>query len=111
MGGYSFAGMVYLERMGVYMVDDGHSRGYSLNRRRRYYENEVAKCSVFEMNRKQQLAKAKRKGYITCNLLEKYQFNSEELSFLNHAIWDDTGRCCDRLDKVSLGASETECLV
>ncbi len=68
--------------------------GYSTERRRRYRENEIAKIGLYEFNRKQQLNKAKRQGYVTCVVLEKYQFTSEELPFLADAIWDDSNRCC-----------------
>lgn len=68
--------------------------GYTTERRRKYKDNEIAKLGLYGFNRKQVLNKAKRVGYITCNMLEKYQFSSEELPFLSHAIWDDSGRCC-----------------
>ena len=82
--------------------------GYSTERRRQYRENEIAKVGAYEFNRKRQLAKAKRQGYLTSAMLEKYKFNSEELPFLSHAIWDDTGRCCDHVGKASLEVWETE---
>ena len=85
--------------------------GYSPERRHGYYLNRLSKVSVYELNRSQQLAKAKRKGYVTSYVMNKYQFNSEELPFLSHAVWDDTGRCCDHLDRASLEALETAHLV
>ena len=69
---------------------------YNTELRRMYRDNEIAKNGLYALNRKQQLNRAKRLGFVTVKMLNKYGFNDEELPFLSHAILDDNGRCCCR---------------
>ena len=46
--------------------------GYTTERRRKYRVKEVETNGLYELNRKQELCRAKRKGYVSENCLVKY---------------------------------------
>ena len=54
----------------------------TLEQRRIYRENEVEKHGLFALNRKAQLRRALKQGFMSRVNMEKYQFTSRELPFL-----------------------------
>jgi hypothetical protein len=55
----------------------------TIEARRQYRENEVAKKGLYELNRLQALRRARRAGTVSDVLKERYQFTAADLPFLS----------------------------
>ena len=67
----------------------------SLDQRRMYRQNEVNKHGLYALNRKQALLRALKNNYVSQNLLLHYQFNNEELPFLDEQLKVEHQALCD----------------
>ena len=67
----------------------------SLDQRRMYRQNEVNKHGLYALNRKQALLRPLKNNYVSPNLLLHYQFNNEELPFLDEQLQVEHQALCD----------------
>ena len=69
--------------------------GYSTERRRMVRAQEVERKGLTTLNRMQEVARAKKRGYVSQYLVEKYELTASDVPYLAFAIVDDKNRYCD----------------
>lgn len=68
--------------------------GYSTERRRVVRAQEIERKGLTTLNRMQEVARAKKRGYVSQYLVEKYDLTASDVPYLASPIVDGKNRYC-----------------